>query len=104
VQQNGDVLTVHFDAFGVRISDGIGLVRRLRQHRRKTEYVALGWHIQKDDLIVIVNGGYPNGPGQHDEGAFAGITDLVNSLACRKVSKFNLTRENGQLFLVEQGE
>ena len=43
LQENGDVLAVHFDADGLVDGDGVGLVRSLLEHGGEAEKLAVAW-------------------------------------------------------------
>jgi hypothetical protein len=54
-QEGGNVVTISLDACSLLDGCGFGLMERLRQHRRETEYFAMAGQVQKNDLIVFVN-------------------------------------------------
>ena len=69
LQENGDVLTVHFDTDGLVDGNGVGLVRSLLEHGGEAEELAVSGLIDHDLLMLLIDGGDANAAGNHDVGA-----------------------------------
>ena len=65
-QQHDDVVAVHFDADSFFERHGVGLVRRLVQHGGEAEKLARRRFVHHHFLMVLIHGGDPHPPGDHD--------------------------------------
>ena len=81
LQQNGDIVAVHFQAHSLFQRDGLGLMRRLVEHGGEAEKLALRRLVDDDFLVVLVHGGDPHRAGDHDVSLSARIADLPDALA-----------------------
>ena len=72
LQQHRDVVAVDLDAGGFFERERVGLVRRLLEHRREAEKLAVRRLIDDDFLMVLVDGGDPDLAGNHHVGLAAG--------------------------------
>ena len=89
---------------GLFQGDGVGLVRRLVQHRSEAEELAVAGLVDHDLLMVFVDRGDLHVAGHHDVGVFAGIADLVDALAGSERLQFDLGGQHRDLIVIEQGE
>ncbi len=104
LQENGDVLTVHFDADGLVDGNGVGLVRSLLQHGGEAEELAMRGLVDHDFLMLLIDGGHANAAGHHDVSASGGVTHLVDALAGMKCFHFHLAGQDGGFVVVERGK
>jgi len=59
--QRGDVVLVDFNAGRLLERDGVGLMRRAVEHRRKAEELPWGWLVDDDVLLVFIDGRHADG-------------------------------------------
>ena len=61
LEQDGDVMTIDFDADRFFKRDGAGLMRRLIEHGSETEELAGRGLINDDFLVILIHGSNPYG-------------------------------------------
>ena len=84
LQENRDILAIHFEANCFLERHGVGLMRGLVQHGGEAEKFAEGRLVYHNFLIVFVDGGDPHTPGNHHVGTAAGFANFVNALSRSK--------------------
>ncbi len=104
LQQDRDVVAVHFQADRFFQSDSIGLMRGLLQHRSEAEEFSRGGFIDDDLLMIFVNGSHPDRARDHDIGLPARVADLPDTLARSECLQFYLRSEDCGFFIVEQSK
>src|SRR5690349_20107404 len=104
LQQHGYVMPINLEDMCVFERDRAGLMWRLIQHRSEAEKLALlrlGDHYL---LLIFVNGGEANLARDHDVSPAARIAHLINALARSEVLDLNLSGQDCQLLVIEQGK
>src|SRR5689334_15749612 len=81
LQKNGDVIARDLQAGGLFESDGVGLMRRLLQHRGETKEFAVSWLVDDHLLVILIDGRDPHASGNHDVSLSGGVAYFVNPLA-----------------------
>ena len=79
-------------------------MRRLFQHRGEAEELAVLRLVDDDLLMILVDGGDPNRPGNHHVGLAALVAHFVDALARGEIFEFHLAGQDLGLIGVEQGE
>jgi hypothetical protein len=104
LQQNQNVVAVHFDALGGLKRNRLGLVRALLQHGGKAKKFPGGGLVHDHFLMVLIHRGNAHAARHHHVAPFSRITPLINSLARRKGPEFDLSGQNRGLVRVETGK
>ena len=102
LQQGRDVSPADFQTHGFFDGRRIGLMRRLLQHRRESEELAVSRFIYHDFLLILVHSRDADLPGDHHVGLTARITHLVDALPRGEILELHLPRQHGGLFFVKQ--
>src|SRR6266849_11085181 len=84
--------------------NGVGLVRRLLQHRSEAEERACCRLIDDHFLMVLVHGGDSDLSRNHHVGLAAWIADLVNAFAGGEYLQLDLAGQHRSLFVVQQSK
>lgn len=104
MQQNGDVVPVHFEADRFFEGQGAGLMRGLLQHGGKAKKLARCRLVDNDLLVVFVHGGEADSSGDHDVGLPVLVADLVYALAGSEFLDLDLSGQDGHLLIVQQSK
>src|SRR3982074_1080233 len=94
LQENGDVVTGDLETGCFLEGNRIGLMRSLFEHGGETKKLAVTRLVDKDLLMIFIDGRNANPARDHHIGRTTRITDFVDALARSKSSHFDLTREN----------
>src|SRR5215470_9048153 len=97
-------MAVNFDAHGFIDGNGFGLMRRLLEHRREPEELAMRRFVDDNFLMLLVGGRYSYAAGHHNVRLATRVSDFVDALPLRETLHFNLAGEYGRLFFIEQRE
>src|SRR6516162_7746921 len=79
-------------------------MRRLLEHRGKTEKLAACRLIDDDILMIVVDSGHLNGSGDQHVRPLSGVADSVDALPRDEYLELDLRCEHGELVVVEQRE
>ena len=102
LDQHGDVLAIELQADGLFHRHGVGLMRRLIDHRGEAEDAAVDGFVDQDFLLVFVVGGDADAAGHEDVGGVRDLSDFEDALADGELADVDLCGEDGQFFLVQE--
>jgi hypothetical protein len=104
LQQDGDIVSIHFQADTIFHRDGVGLMGGLVKHRGEAKKITLFGLVHDDFLLVVVKGCDPDRSGNQNIRLSTRVADLPYALAGSESLDFDLSRQNRGLFIVKQSE
>src|SRR5262245_52995733 len=104
LEQDHDVMTVHFETLCMFERHGVGLVRSLLKNGSEAEKFAMRGLIHDDFLMVFIDSGHANSSGNHYVSMTFGIADLVDAFTRRECFELDLTGKDGGFVVIEQSE
>ena len=76
-------------------------MRGLVHHRGKAEELACGGLVNQDLLMIVIENGDADGPGDQEVRPFSGVANFIDSLMRSEFSALYLSGENSSLLVIE---